>query len=1219
VSPPPHTLAEAPAASVAIGSDVERWYKDAVIYELHVRAFQDSDIDGIGDFRGLVTRLDYLQELGVNALWLLPFYPSPLRDDGYDISDYRRIHPSYGTLRDFRTFLREAHRRGLRVITELVLAHTSDEHPWFARARRASAGSVYRDYYIWSDTPDKFSEARVIFKDFESSNWTYDPVAGAYFWHRFYSHQPSLNYDNPAVRSEILDVVDYWLEMGVDGLRLDAVPYLYARDGTTCENLPETFEFLRSLRAHIDERFTGRMLLAEANQWPEDAVAYMGDGDTCHMAFHFPLMPRMFMAARQEDRFPIVDILAETPAVPPECQWALFLRNHDELTLEMVTDEERDYMYRVYAQDPQARVNVGIRRRLAPLLGNDRTLIELMNGLLCSLPGTPIIYYGDEIGMGDNIYLGDRNGVRTPMQWGGDRNAGFSRANPQRLYLPVVIDPGYHAQAVNVEAQQENPSSLLWWMRRLLAVRDRYRAFSRGSLEMLFPDNRKVLAFMRSYEDERILVVANLSRYAQAVELDLSEFKGAVPVELFGSTEFPAVGDLPYFVTLGPHGFYWFSLETQGATEASKRGRLVVEGSWDQVFSGRPLMALEDLLPGWLAEQRWFSSKAVRIRSVEMFEAVPVHAGPAAGSARINSQRGARGSRSGSMPESGSASGSASESESESESESGSASAFGSASGSASASGSGSGSGSARQLRAGDAVAHLTLLGVEMADGTRATYVLPLAYASGARAEDLARWHPEAVVADLRVEPARVRIERRAPPAGAGAEASEGVLYDAIWDPQFARVIVASVARRRQIRGHAGRLVGLPAPALRRLASGLAELEPAPMSAEQSNSSIAFGGKLIAKVLRRVEPGVNPAVELGRFLGERARFAHASLVGGSLEYRPEGLGREPICLVTVEQFVANEGDGWNHVVDGLAHSLEEVVAVASGTELRTLPPPRLLECADLASRLHEDKPEGLFASLPEPAQLLVGPQLEWAALLGRRTAEMHLALASDKDDPDFAPEPLTAVDRQSMSHAARSTTKRAFRLARPLAARSAALQQLLGRDDEVVRRLQTLVTQRIRASRIRCHGDFHLGQVLWTGKDFVIVDFEGEPARSLGQRRLKRPALVDVAGMIRSFHYASRAAALQLNLGRSTTDDPSELEPWLVLWYRTVAGTFLGSYLESAAGAAFLPDGREELGALLDFLLLEKAVYELGYEANSRPDWIEIPARGVLDLLEGGS
>ncbi|HZT78791.1 MAG TPA: maltose alpha-D-glucosyltransferase, partial [Gemmataceae bacterium] len=476
------------------GGDDPLWYKDAIIYELHVRAFFDSTGDGVGDFRGLVQKLDYLQDLGVTAVWVLPFYPSPLRDDGYDIADYTGIHPMYGSLGDFQQFLREAHRRGLRVITELVINHTSDQHPWFQRARRAPRGSPERNFYVWSDTTEKYREARIIFKDFESSNWAWDPVAGQFYWHRFYSHQPDLNYDNPAVWKAVEEVFDFWMAMGIDGFRLDAIPYLYEREGTSCENLPETHAYLKALRRHVEEKFPGRMLLAEANQWPEDSVAYFGQGDECNMAFHFPVMPRLFMAIRMEDRFPILDILQQTPPIPETCQWAMFLRNHDELTLEMVTDEDRDYMYGVYAQDPQARINLGIRRRLAPLLQNNRAKIELMNGLLFSLPGTPVIYYGDEIGMGDNIYLGDRNGVRTPMQWSAERNAGFSKANPQKLYLPVIIDPEYHYEAVNVEAQQANPNSLLWWMKRLIALRKRYRAFGRGSLEFLTPDNPKVLA-----------------------------------------------------------------------------------------------------------------------------------------------------------------------------------------------------------------------------------------------------------------------------------------------------------------------------------------------------------------------------------------------------------------------------------------------------------------------------------------------------------------------------------------------------------------------------------------------------------------------------------------------------------------------------------------------------------------------------------------------------
>ena len=541
------------------------WYRDAVVYELHVKAFSDGNGDGMGDFSGLMQKLGYLQGLGVNCLWLLPFYPSPLKDDGYDIADYCGVHPDYGTLDDFQAFLDEAHRRGIRVITELVLNHTSDQHPWFQEARQHPA-SPYRAYYVWSDADDRYRDARVIFRDTERSNWTWDPVGKAYYWHRFFSHQPDLNYDNPAVQEEILKVIAFWLDRGVDGLRCDAVPYLFEREGTTGENLPETHAFIKRVRRFVDDRYGDRMLLAEANQWPEDVVAYFGGGDEFHIAYHFPLMPRMFMAIRQEDRHPIVEILRRTPLIPEGCQWALFLRNHDELPLEMVTAEERDYLYREYAGDPRARLNLGIRRRLAPLLDGSRRRIELLNSLLVSLPGTPVIYYGDEIGMGDNIYLGDRNGVRTPMQWSGDRNAGFSRCDPDRLYLPPIENPLYHYAAVNVDAQERSPASLLNWMKRLIAIRKRFPVFGRGSLEFLDPANRKVFAYLRAGEDETILCVVNLSRFVQPCELDLRRYEGRVPVELFGNTPFPPIGALPYFLTLGPHTFYWFRLVPPGRT-----------------------------------------------------------------------------------------------------------------------------------------------------------------------------------------------------------------------------------------------------------------------------------------------------------------------------------------------------------------------------------------------------------------------------------------------------------------------------------------------------------------------------------------------------------------------------------------------------------------------------------------------------------------------------
>jgi maltose alpha-D-glucosyltransferase / alpha-amylase len=534
------------------------WYKDAIIYQLHVRAFRDGNGDGVGDFRGLIQKLDYLQELRVNTLWLLPFFPSPLRDDGYDISDYVSVHPNYGTLDDFRAFLAAAHQRGIRVIIELVLNHTSDAHPWFQEARNPE--SPRRDWYVWSDTDERYRDARIIFLDTEKSNWAWDPVSKSYYWHRFFSHQPDLNYDNPAVCEAMWDVMKFWLEMGVDGFRLDAVPYLVEREGTSCENLPETHAVLRDLRSRLDQEYPGRMLLAEANQWPSDVCKYFGDNDEFHMAFHFPLMPRMFMAVSLEDRKPIIEILQQTPEIPPSCQWCIFLRNHDELTLEMVTGLERDYMYDEYARDKTMRLNLGIRRRLAPLMEGDRRRIELLNGLLMSLPGTPVVYYGDEIGMGENLYLGDRNGVRTPMQWDGRWNAGFSDADPERLFSPLISNPLYGYQSVNVESQRRSEFSLLSWMTKLIDTRRASRIFSRGTTEFLQPANHRILAYLRAFEGEHVLVVNNLSRTAQPVELDLRRYKGRLPIEMFGKTLFPKIGELPYLLTLGPHQFYWFRL-----------------------------------------------------------------------------------------------------------------------------------------------------------------------------------------------------------------------------------------------------------------------------------------------------------------------------------------------------------------------------------------------------------------------------------------------------------------------------------------------------------------------------------------------------------------------------------------------------------------------------------------------------------------------------------
>ncbi len=1115
-----------PVRAEGMSAQSSLWYRDAIMYEVHVRAFFDSNADGIGDFRGLTEKLDYLRDLGVTALWLLPFYPSPLKDDGYDISIYKSIHPAYGSIRDFKLFMREARRRGLRVVTELVLNHTSDQHPWFQRSRRARADSPWRDFYVWSDTPDRYRDARIIFKDFETSNWTWDPVAQAYYWHRFYSHQPDLNFDNPDVRRAMMRVVDFWLEMGVDGLRLDAVPYLFEREGTICENLPETFEFLREMRAHVDRHFPDRMLLAEANQWPEDATAYFGKGDMCHMAFHFPLMPRMFMAIRMEDRYPIVDILAQTPSLPDSCQWALFLRNHDELTLEMVTDEERDYMYRVYAEDPQARINLGIRRRLAPLLGNNRRLIEMMNCLLLSMPGTPVIYYGDEIGIGDNIYLGDRNGVRTPMQWSPDRNAGFSRANPQKLFLPVVIDPEYHYEALNVEAEQNNPHSLLWWMKRLIALRKRYRAFGRGSIEFLYPENRKILAFIRAFDDERILVVANLSRFAQYVELDLSQYRGAVPLELFGRTEFPMVGDLPYLLTFGPYGFQVYSLQSPRGpirvpTETAAMPTIEVADSWQEVLSGRARASLEELLPDYLQARRWFGARARRIKTAEIVEVIPV------------------------PPPS--------------------------------------------PVERREPAGYVTLVHVEFTEGDAQTYILPLS-ARGRESEEVGEPPQAAVIARIK-----------------GPE-SEHVLVDALYEPVLVRAFLDALARRRRMSGLAGRLAATPTPFYARIRSDVSEaivggrgVDPSVLSGEQSNTSVAFGDRLLLKLFRRLEVGENPDLEMGRFLTEKG-FPNIPPVAGALEY-VRGRGA-PMTAGIFQGYVPNEGDAWQYTVDNLNGYMEDVLA----KQPETNEPPLLLgtSLVDLAGM-----------PPPELALEMFGTYLESARLMGRRTADLHLALASEADDPTFAPEPFTPQYQRSMYQSMRSLALQVFRLLSDKERQVPQAIQLLDLEGTVGRRFRRLLETKIDAQRIRVHGDFHLGQILYTGKDFVIIDFEGEPARPLSERRIKRSSLRDVAGMLRSFHYAAYTGLFG-RVGATPQENPAFLEPWILFWYQWVAAAFLRAYMEAASEGPFLPRTRREIEVLLDGLLLEKAIYELRYELNNRPDWVKIPIAGILQLLETG-
>jgi maltose alpha-D-glucosyltransferase/alpha-amylase len=1092
------------------------WYKDAIIYEVHVRAFRDSDGDGTGDFRGLTEKLDYLQDLGITAIWLLPFYPSPRRDDGYDIADYNSVHPAYGTTRDFRRFLREAHKRGLRVITELVVNHTSDQHPWFQRARRAEPGSVERDFYVWSDTPDRYQEARIIFSDTETSNWAWDPVARAYYWHRFFSHQPDLNYDNPAVRKAIYRVLDFWLDMGVDGFRLDAVPYLFERDGTMCENLPETHAELKALRAHIDANYEGRVLLAEANQWPEDSAAYFGEDDECHMAYHFPVMPRLFMSVRMEDRFPIIDILEQTPPIPAGSQWALFLRNHDELTLEMVTDEERDYMYRTYAEDRQARLNLGIRHRLAPLLGNNRRQMELMNALLLSLPGTPVLYYGDEIGMGDNIYLGDRDGVRTPMQWSRDRNAGFSQANPQQLYLPVVIDPEYHYETVNVEGQERNPNSYLWWTRRMLALRRHHSVFGRGSIQFLHPENGRVLAFLRRSEEETVLVVANLARHNQYVELDLSEFRGIQPLELFGRTLFPPVGEQPYFLTLGPHSFYWFSMapvtgDVHLPRWEGEREQLQLRGGSETAFQD-PLRAdLEALLARYIPGRIWYHGGDRKIRRARILDVLPLR--------RVIDDT------------------------------------------------------------------YLVLIEIDFLYGEPQRYLTATGFAFGDEAAGIWVNRPESVLC---------RVE---------GDAGSGILHDPTLSREFAAALFQLTGDRRKLTGQIGTLRG----ATTRMADLTTLLdEPEIRSADnrEGHTSIMFGDQVVLKLFRRIEIGINPDLEIRRFLTERTTFENLPAVLGWLDYQA---GREgDTTLGIIQSYVPHEGSAWDRLTRSLGRLFETVMAEDQ------LPEPEL-PTANLIALTRRIPPQALAE--------LIEQEVQAAEILGVRTAELHRALASDPNDVDFRPEPFTTLSRRSLYQSLRTEVRQAFAQARtacawlPDEART-EVEHVIGREEELIDRLRRLVSTKIDAGRIRLHGDYRLEEIMATGNDFIFFDFAGDTTRPMSERRLKQSPLKDVADLIRSFHYAALASLFdQIEQGTIPAERLTELEPWAFAWYRWVSAAFLRAYLQEMAGTGLLPADENMTMVLLEGFMLEKAARELTWEVHNRPSWARIPARGMLEAL----
>jgi maltose alpha-D-glucosyltransferase/alpha-amylase len=1221
------------------------WYKDAIIYELHVRAFSDSNNDGIGDFPGLISKLDYLQDLGVSCIWLLPFFPSPLRDDGYDIADYTNVNPSYGTLSDFKRFLDEAHQRNMQVMIELVINHTSDQHPWFKAARLAAPGSPEREMYVWSQTDQLYKNARIIFTDTEKSNWTWDEIAQAYYWHRFFSHQPDLNWDNPRVMEEVLKAMRFWLDMGVDALRMDAIPYLLERDGTSCENLPETHHVIKAIRAAIDADYANRLILAEANQWPADVRPYFGDGDECHMAFHFPLMPRIYMALRQEDRLPITDIMAQTPPIPDNCQWGLFLRNHDELTLEMVTDDERDYMYFAYSADPRMRVNVGIRRRLAPLVDNNRRRIELLNSLLLSFPGTPILYYGDEIGMGDNIYLGDRNGVRTPMQWTSDRNAGFSKCDPARLYFPVVMDPIYGYQVVNVEAQQSDQSSLLQWTRNMIALRKLFQVFGRGSLSFLNPSNRKILAYLRELDqdygtNETVLCVANLSRFAQPVSLDLAEYEGMEPVEMLGYVPFPTISAAPYQLTLAPYSFLWLELqapssdiknlrEPQSVPVAEVRAAETTTADlktsgWPGLLSANGLAQIESALPNWLAHQRWFGAKSRRIQSVRVSHWANLS----------------------------SIAGSTEEDFPPAKSE-------------------------------GDLLPPAILfVEVTYFEGLADSYQIPLAISTGSQADTLTGERPDSIMTiltstsgaavlhdattreDFRQIELRL-IERGStvplacidipesmpaaqsssvelggtslrtpgdhlvesvggktipnlvptPPLPLDVQPGEAA-YELRPDSAVAGVGSAQRSEPRELaatRETPGSTASLSAHA----SSAFRELELSKVirsrvgSAEQSNTSIIYGDALILKLFRRLQPGQNPDVELGQFLTEVAHFNYIPPFFGEIAMT-SGAG-ERTTVAMLQGLIPNEGDGWAWFLRQLSGFYGHV-ALNSGAPI--VPRPEF----------------GTKRSQPVWVPEISQETMEASGLLGRRTAEMHIALSCSSTDPAFKPEPCShddliadALEIESQILSALEALKLKVASLDESAADNAGL--LLSKRLELIERSQSIVKLAEAGLRIRIHGDYHLGQTLRTGTahgspgngDFILLDFEGEPARPLSQRRRKQSPLKDVAGMLRSFSYVAFAGLKEYEgeAGKSAlTSVPGNLSSWAQAWQRCASAEFLYRYQEAIEKRPDLLPPPREARTLLDAFVLDKALYELLYELNNRPTWVHIPIAGILTLCK---
>jgi maltose alpha-D-glucosyltransferase/alpha-amylase len=1091
------------------------WYKDAIIYQLHVKSFYDSTNDGIGDFNGLTMKLDYLESLGINAIWLLPFYPSPLKDDGYDISDYFGVHPLYGTIKDFKNFLKEAHNKGIKVITELVLNHTSDQHEWFIKSRNSKAGSYWRNFYVWSNTTDKYKDARIIFKDFETSNWAWDPIAKAYYWHRFYSHQPDLNYDNPEVHSAIFKVIEYWFELGVDGMRLDAVPYLYEQEGTSCENLSQTFEFLKKLRNFVDSKFKNKMLLAEANQWPEDAARYFGKGDMCHMAFNFPLMPRMFMALRKEDRFPIIDIIEQTPPIPEMAQWAIFLRNHDELTLEMVTEEERDFMYRSYANDPSARINLGIRRRLAPLLQNSRRRIELMNILLFSLPGTPIVYYGDEIGMGDNHFLGDRNGVRTPMQWSADKNAGFSKVNPQKLYLPVIIDPEYNYETVNVENQERNTSSLIWWMRRVIAMRRRYKAFSRGSLEIVPSDNSNVLTFIRKYQDEIIFIAVNLSRFCQVANVDLKDFAGFTPYDIFSNNKFPRISEAPYVITLGFHDYFWLILKKEKTSDLFSKEyqipQLKIKKKWTEYFNGSYDKLLEnDILPAYLQQRTTAGCKYNKITDVKILDRI--------------------------------------------------------------------------YIQKNSFICIILILNVSYVSGEPDIIILPISADSEEEVNRIVGNDKGLIMALL-----------------FGKET--GIIYDCAYHPKFNYSLLNLLISKSKLNGEIGSISGQGTKMFKEICKNNSVItnKTIVIKAGQRKTTLNYDNKIMLKLFRRIEEGINPDIELHKYLSKNLSTAYlVAEYYGFLEYKT--LDGTSMHLGLFTSYINNTGTAWNQAVDAAALFFEEILSHGRKDSFDDVKP------ADIFIKninLNYNK-------IPS-----IESFIEKAKIIGKNTADLHLSFLLQKDK-EFQPEPFSVFYQQSLFQSFRKMLKQCMMLIRSsqttfLPSQQKELDFIISKEKEIISLYQNLLKKKISCIKIRIHGELHLGQFIAVNNKYILMDFEGNIDLPLSERRLKRSIFFDVCGVAYSFYRAAYYSLI--NKIRLPEKEISFLLNYAKIWAWVMCNAFWNTYYEKIKNCSLIPENQEDLNLMLKIYCLNQDLYELYCHLKSKKENIALPIKILIDHL----